>query len=137
MRVFLDTNILVSAILFPSGRVAGFLKTAIAEHTLVVSSFVVDELHKVFNAKFSDKKAELERFLTEFGYELVYSPKAINSADYPKVRDENDLPIIVAAVVSDCDYLVTGDKDILEVQLERPRIITAQEFEELSARSEL
>lgn len=44
MRIMLDTNVLLSAILFPSERMNRMMRCIFEEHRLVLSSFVVDEL---------------------------------------------------------------------------------------------
>ena len=44
MRIMLDTNVLISLILFPSRKFNCMLEVIIREHTLVLSSFVVEEL---------------------------------------------------------------------------------------------
>lgn len=128
MRIFLDTNIIISAILFPCGETARFLRTTIEEHSVIISSYVIEELYQVFEAKFADRTNVLETFLMEFGYELVHSPKRVEPTKYPKVRDPKDLPILAAAMGADCDYIVSGDKDLLAVRIERPRVVSPREF---------
>ena len=129
MRLFLDTNVLVSAIVFPNSQTAAFLARAIERHTIVISSYVVEELHEVFHQKFPAHLPALETFLSEFSYELIYIPREIETSGIPDIRDPDDLPILVSAIMGDCDYLITGDKDILEIELERPMILSPKEFE--------
>lgn len=129
MRLFLDTNVLVSAILFPKSSVAQFLERAIEHHTIVISSFVIEELYGVFDEKFSDHTRDLEAFLSELSYELIHYPRYVDRSHYPYVRDDDDLPIIASAIIGDCDYLITGDKDILEVGIERPVVLSPGEFQ--------
>ncbi len=129
MRLFLDTNVLISAIVFPNSQTAAFLARAIERHTIVISSYVVEELHEVFHQKFPSHLPALETFLSEFSYELVYIPREIETSGIPDIRDPDDLPILVSAIMGDCDYLITGDKDILEIELERPMILSPKEFE--------
>lgn len=128
MRLFLDTNIIISAILFPDSLVGGFLRYAVERHIIVLSSYVIDELYKVFELKFKKHLSDLEAFLTDFSYDLVHTPRNLNPNKYPKLRDPDDVPIIASAMLGDCDYLISGDKDILAVELERPRIVTAASF---------
>ena len=51
----------------------------------------------------------------------------------PKVcRDPDDDFILAATVNAGCDYLVTGDKDLLELKnCERVKIVTPREFADL------
>lgn len=46
----------------------------------------------------------------------------------PKIRDKKDIPVIVSAIASDVDILITGDKDFAELSIERPEILTPSEF---------
>jgi len=47
MRVALDTNILVSAVVFRSVQMNGIIKRLAERHSLILSSYVIDELHEV------------------------------------------------------------------------------------------
>ena len=64
MKVMIDTNILISAALFPNGRVAAALmKALLPPFQPVVCDYVVDELIRKFREKFPDKMVKLEAFL--------------------------------------------------------------------------
>lgn len=56
MRIMLDTNVVISMILFPSKKFLSMLNVITKKHTLVLSSFVVEELFKVADRKFPQKK---------------------------------------------------------------------------------
>lgn len=47
MRIMLDTNVLISALLFPSTRMTKLFENIVIKHSLVLSSYVIDELHMV------------------------------------------------------------------------------------------
>jgi uncharacterized protein len=130
MRIMTDTNILISAILFPNSIAKRVLEKILVEHQLVLCSYIIDEIHKVFESKFWDKIEIVEPFLLELSFELVYTPKRINPDEYPNIRDKNDLPILVSAILSDIDIFITGDKDFHAVDIEKPRIITLKDFEQ-------
>jgi putative PIN family toxin of toxin-antitoxin system len=125
-----DTNILVSAILFPNSNAKKIIERIVVEHQLVLCSYIIDELHQVFEKKFWHKIEVLEPFLSELSFELAYTPKRFNPDDYPDIRDRNDLPILVSAILSDVDIFITGDKDFYAVDLEKPQIITLKDFEQ-------
>ena len=60
MKVMIDTNIFISAALFPNSRAAQALyKAMIAPYQPVTCDYVVDELHRKFREKFPDKIVEL------------------------------------------------------------------------------
>lgn len=128
MRVMIDTNIFISSILFPNSLPARLVEDVLYKHNLVLCSQIIEELHEVFNRKFKNKIKDLEMFLSCLSYEVVYTPLKINKEEYPEIRDEKDLPILVSSILSDVDYFVTGDKDFFDVEIERPEIVSAKEF---------
>ena len=64
MRVMVDTNIIISAALFPNGRAAqAFRKSLVYPFRALICDYVVEELLDKFSTKFADRKTELEAFL--------------------------------------------------------------------------
>lgn len=127
MRIMLDTNVLISMILFPQKRFIQMLEYITRNHTLVLSSFVVDELMAVTERKFPAKKDAVDWFLTNLGYELVYTPHKMQAGLF-KIRDEKDYPVLYTAIIDGVDILVTGDKDFSDVEIEKPEILTPTTF---------
>ena len=128
MRILIDTNIALSAVLSPDGYTADVLKFAIRdEHTICLCTFSIDELRLVVKRKFPDKMHALELFLSEFSYELLLTP-AVLPQGLPSIRDANDLPILASAIMGDVDLLLTGDKDFDAVDVERPAILSPTKF---------
>ena len=130
MRVMFDTNILVSAGLFRSSRLAALAERVSDEHTLVLSSQIIDELRMVMNMKFPQKKAACEAFLNRLSFEMVLTPRWVNPSIYPRIRDKSDYPILASAIIADVDVFITGDKDFLALDVERPEILTISQFAE-------
>lgn len=128
MRIMIDTNIIISAILFPNSIPSRFIEEVISKHSIVLCSHIIDELHRVFNKKFKNKLLHLEKFLSKFSFEFVYTPQDIEIDKYPDIRDVADLPILVSAIIEDVDVIVTGDKDFFDVEIEKPEIITVKEY---------
>jgi len=130
MRVMLDTNILVSAIVFPNDRMDSLIHKAAVEHQLVLSSYIIDELFNVIKRKFPNEVKDVDLFLTRLPYEFVYTPREYNKELFT-IRDMNDYPILYSAIVENVDVFVTGDKDFEDVEIEKPEIVTPTEFIEL------
>lgn len=128
IRIMVDTNILVSAILFPSSKLSTLLWDIMLKHKLVICSYTIDELHEVFERKFSDKVTFLEQFLSELTFELIYTPRVIDTGKYPDIRDPKDLPILVSTIFSNVEMFITGDKDFHAGDIDYPRIITPQDY---------
>lgn len=128
MRIMLDTNILISVIIFNSNKLKELLVNICDNHTLILSSYIIEELEDVVNRKFPSKKASLSKFLYQLPYELNYTPLDVIKDLEIEIRDPKDLPILNSAIVSDVDIFITGDKDFENVQIEKPVIMTAIEF---------
>jgi len=127
MRVMLDTNVLVSALVFPGTKMDALMVKITTEHQLVLSSYIIEELLNVVRRKFPDKTEEADLFLSQFPYELVYTPKQQTTGLF-EIRDIKDYPVLYSAVMEDVDVLITGDSDFDGVDLEKPEIITPARF---------
>lgn len=134
MRCLIDTNILISAALFPQSVPAqAFMKAVTPPHDAVVCDYSVDEMRRVFNRKFPHKIPDFERFLSmlAFSVEIIATPPeelAEGNNDEGKIRDVDDRPIYRAAIAAMVDAILTGDKDFLESGIAHPKMITAAEF---------
>ena len=95
MRVMIDTNILLSAVLFPSERMDGLIRKAAVESRLVLSSYVIDELFDVIRRKFPNQKKAADTFLSRIPYELVYTPKQPDLGLFD-IRDPDDYVVFTA-----------------------------------------
>jgi putative PIN family toxin of toxin-antitoxin system len=125
-RVFLDTNILVSGVVF-AGNERKLLDAIVdGKLAMVLSADVVDEANTVLERKFSKHAVLFPLFLRLVKHEKI-PKKAYKSSEklYAElIGDEADVPILAAAAVSKADYLVTGDKELLALgQVESTEII--------------
>ena len=123
----LDTNVLISMVFFPGKRFTRLIEHITREHTLVLSSFVVDELVAVAEKKFPSRKDAIDRFLSRLAYELVYTPHKMQGGLFD-IRDMDDYPVLYTAIVENVDVLITGDKDFADVSVEKPEILSPSTF---------
>ena len=75
MRVFVDTNIVISALLFPDGKVAKVFTHLLKKHTIIISSYTKEECFEVFRKKFPAKIDSLNRFFEGINYEDFKTPE--------------------------------------------------------------
>ena len=130
MRVFIDTNILISTIINSNSTPAkAFFKALAFPHQGLISTEVIRELNDVFNRKFPDKVVLLKPFITLAAYNLIIiqTQKEVIPEEN-LIRDEKDKPILRAAIQGKADILLTGDKDFLESGITHPMIMTAAQF---------
>jgi len=122
-RVLVDTNVIVSALIFPQSAPAHAVLTVIETEHLVLTQWILDELHDLIDRKWPDRLPALELFLNTVGYEIlgVGSPGV-------EIRDVDDQPILDAAISAGVDVIVTGDKDFLALEIDRPLILTVREY---------
>ncbi len=123
----LDTNILLSAMLFPGKRMDTLMRKASVENHLVISSYVLDELFDVIRRKFSSQEGTADKFLQCIPYELVYTPKQPAPGLFA-IRDPDDYAVLYSAIIENVDIFVTGDKDFEDIVLEKPEIMTPAQF---------
>jgi putative PIN family toxin of toxin-antitoxin system len=126
-RVAFDTNVLVSALVFPGGRGEAALRRIIEQtDQLVLSRPIVDELLDVLARKFARNAEELAHvavFVTELA--VVVAPKRRLRV----VKDNPDNRILECAVAGRAEVIVTGDKALLALKLyEKIRILTLREY---------
>ena len=136
-RVVLDTNIVLSALLFNADRLAWVRHAWQAQRVQpLVCKATVNELMRVLAyPKFELTKADQEALLADF---LPYSdvvdlpdPWPGPWPDLPACRDEHDQVFLVLAHAGEADSLVTVDADILAMGKSFARLIlTADEFRE-------
>ena len=126
MRVFLDTNVLVSAVA-TRGICADLLRLVASEHELVVGEVVLVELRRVLAARIrlpAERIDDVETFLRT--YEVVAKPGAM---DPVAVRDAADRWVLANARAAHADVVITGDADLLAVAATAGlRIVTPREF---------
>ncbi len=124
MKVLTDTNILISALLWPHSKPAAALLHAARYHELVLCDRNIFELRDVLGRKAPSALADVEVFLAELAYDLVPAP------EYPQklISDPKDQPILNAAIVADVDIIISGDKHFLKLDMERPRVMTAAQY---------
>jgi putative PIN family toxin of toxin-antitoxin system len=127
MRVMLDTNVLISLLLFPNPRMNAMMERIFTEHELVLSSFVVSELKDVVQRKFPAKMKAVDKFLLRMSYDLVYTPEEMDETLF-SIRDVKDCPVLYTAIIEDLDVLITGDKDFDDVEIEKLEILTPADF---------
>ncbi len=86
----------------------------------------MEEAQEVFARKFPNKIAHLDVLLSKLAYELCYTP--IVKDDTPAMRDENDRPILQAAIEAEADAILTGDNDFHALNIERLAILSPAEY---------
>jgi len=127
VKVVFDTNILVSALVFPGGRgEAALLRIAEEKDQLVLSKPILDELLGILARKFSRDAEELARaavLISELS--LFVKPRQRLRV----VRDDPDNRILECATAGRANAIVTGDRALLALREYRGvRILSLREY---------
>lgn len=105
MRIMIDTNIIISAILFPKGKAAqAFMKSLMPPNQPMICDYILDEVYRKFQEKFSDRKTELDAFLFHaLSIIRVVPVPETEFAVENNIRDPKDRPILRAALNEHAD----------------------------------
>lgn len=126
MRAVLDTNVLVSALLFGGIPETVLRRGLEGGFVLISSATLLDELEDIITGRFAfaRNRARLIRDELEAVVDLV-EPDRLPAVS----RDPDDDHVLAAAVAGLADAVVTGDKDLLVLeQHEGVAILTARSF---------
>ncbi len=112
MRVVLDTNVLVSAFVFPGGPPEAVYRRVLADElTMIVSRPLLAELGRVLVDKFDWEPTYAEEVVAQLVRigELVEPSETIEDID----DDPDDNRVLEAAVESHAELIVSGDRHLL------------------------
>ncbi|KKD38441.1 putative toxin-antitoxin system toxin component, PIN family [Limnoraphis robusta] len=132
LRVVIDTNILVSSILIQSSLPDIAFKAARKNGIILLSDVTSQELQEVLTRSKFDQYISLDiryQFLTKIKLE---SEQIFISELIKECRDPKDNKFLEVAVNGNATYIITGDKDLLELHPFRGiSILTPRQFLEL------
>jgi predicted nucleic acid-binding protein len=123
-RVFLDANILFSIAYGSAGLERFWIGVKQGKYELIASQYVIEEAKR--NLDRQEQQEVLNRLLAE----VRVVPEADPTIPCPIPLAEKDRPVLMAALSSEANYLVTGDvthfgkyfgKKIRNLRICRPR----------------
>lgn len=107
MRIFLDANILFSAVK-SDGAIATFVdRLLVDEHECWIDGYVVDEARRNLVAKVPARSPQLDVLVSRLKMSAV-APSIARTM--PLGLPEKDRPVLAAAAALECDALLTGDR---------------------------
>jgi len=127
LKVVFDTNILVSALVFPGGRGEEALANIVEERDeLILSKPILDETLGVLARKFArdpDELARIALFLSDLGKTVKPRLRVEVLSDAPDNR------VLECAVAGRAHAIVTGDKALLALGVYRGiRVLSLKEY---------
>ena len=129
MKVVLDTNVLVSAVLRPGGPPGDVLNLILNGEIIVcLDDRILDEYESVLRRnkfKFApDNVKDLISYIENTGENTDTVPLAVD------INDPDDRMFVEVLAASSARYLITGNKKHFEILKDR-RIVTPKEFMQL------
>ena len=117
MRVFLDTNVLVSAFA-ARGLCADLMRLLLAEHEVLTGEVNLTELRRILTRRFKAPAETVDRVEAVLRDQTVVGkPSALLPV---KIRGPDDAWVLASAVAGGADLLVTGDQDLLVIAARAP-----------------
>ena len=126
MRVFLDTNVLVSAFA-ARGLCADLFELVLLEHEFVIGRQVLDELYKALTAKLKLSPAQAKAIVEYVSGEAA---QVIGRTEPARVRaDPADARVLGEALAAKAVIFVTGDAALIGLRaIENTEIFSPRGF---------
>lgn len=113
MRVFLDTNVLVSAVA-TRGLCSDVLREVLRHHPLIILPELLTELESVFRKTLGLPQNIIFEFIEVIKQDSQLSvPSPLLNVN---IRDKDDLLMLSSALNGGADLFITGDKELLGLQ---------------------
>jgi len=130
MKVILDANVIIAA--FASrGLCSAVFELCLDRFDIVLSEVILQEVYINLIDTIKLPSPQCDSIVLYLREHCVLSE--IDDVDESTCRDKNDLHVSGLAQHSSADYLITGDKDLLDLfQYKNTKIITPRQFWEIN-----
>jgi len=126
MRVVLDSNVIVAAFV-ARGICSALFEYCVENVEIVLCEEMLREIEKALVGKMGAPPTVAREVVAYLGETTeIVSPAAV----HPEAcKDKGDLPVLGAAVAARCDYIITGDAELLALKkYEGVEIVSPREF---------
>lgn len=126
LKVVLDTNILISALVY-GGKPEQIYNLVLEKQMIAITTnILIAELLENLTKKFNFEQGRIE----QLGRIIKKHFNVVHPKDIIKViRDEDDNRVLEAAIAGNCEVIITGDRDLLDLgNFEDVEILTPEEF---------
>jgi len=138
VRVFLDSNVILSGLLSDKGAPRTILDLLTLKLPFLVGStgrYNLIEIERNLEKKKPGILSVYRRYLPKLNLKIIPLPRPEELRDFSEKIANKDVPVLVSAIRSKADFLVTGDKQHFQ-KLKSPgdysfKIVTPSEFVDL------
>ena len=138
VRVFLDSNVILSGLLSDKGAPRIILDLLTFQLPFLVGStgrYNLIEIERNLKRKMPQILAVYKRYLPRLNLKVISVPRPEELREFAGKITDKDIPVLVSAIRSKADFLVTGDKRHFQ-RIKVPdgyllKIVTPSEFIDL------
>lgn len=113
MRILLDSNVLIAAQI-TDGVCRRLLQYCHDHHTLIISQFIIDEVEAKLVGKFKYSSDLVDDFKEFIRSNFVVVRPVVYSEGIS--LDPDDDSVLGTAEAGNCDFILTGDRDLLDLK---------------------
>ena len=130
MKSLFDANVIVSAIVFDGNELEAIRISHFKEYEIFLSEHIGLEVTRTLLEKFPEHHKLIAEFVKLAGFITIPKEKYMDRIDkITLVRDRYDRHVLACAEETNCDYIVTGDKDLhILKEYKGIRIVNAREY---------
>ena len=114
MKIFLDTNVIISAFI-THGHAIELLEYCMINHKIYTSEFIIEEVKKNLKTKFEYSDEEIGEVINFVKSNFIHVGKHKKLKEIIS-RDVDDDNVLAVAIFEKVDCIVTGDKDLLIIK---------------------
>jgi putative PIN family toxin of toxin-antitoxin system len=126
MKIILDTNVIIAAFA-TRGLCSAIFELCLDRFDVVLSEIILKETLSHLKGKIKVPPSQCETIVSYLRESCIIS--GIDDVDKSACRDKNDLHILGLAQHASVDYIITGDKDLLDlIHFKSCKIVTPRDF---------
>ena len=132
MKVVFDTNVLMAAFITEGLCSRLMLRANRGDFDLYASSSIIQEFEEALKMKAGFSRQEIRALISLVGEIVLFTEPGENHKKkaHGICRDKTDDHVLACALACNADYLVTGDKDLLEIKrLHHVLVVSPRDFE--------
>ena len=124
MRTLIDTNVILSALMFPDSTPAKALYHAAEFHEIILCDYIISEIREKVALKRPDLLKATETLIQALPHERVSSDRPSGKT----ISDPKDQPILDTAIAGGVDIIISGDKHFKNLDIDKPKVLSPAEF---------
>ena len=132
VRVFLDSNVILSGLLSPKGSPRILLDLLSLQVPLlkgITGQYNLEEIERNLRQRFPELYSVYEEYLPRLHLEVIKIPSDEEVCPLINKMSPKDAPVLASARLGKADYLITGDKKGFPQEVVKPILrVTPAEF---------